>query len=623
MKTEKSSIATSLKIPSTLYEVENCNLNHILLKVLTKNMIMWKKIKPSEDYIESQIPPIIRILTKSSHSKIAKKFENTHNLNEIDYSGIALIYYNCIAGAVMALALKFSGSGNEKVKSLILSYLKKIQKVHTISNNFVCDPSHKGKIDIYNYFNVLCVCMLSLSLVMAGTADIECLKAARIIRKLLEQKMKMHYGFNMAVHMAVGFLSLGKGGYTFGREDLHIAALLLSVYPHFPTNPDDNRYHLQAFRHFYAMAIVPNLFHAIDIDSKESAVVNFQIYSNGHAEPKKFMTPAYLQGVEKWKRVKLDNKDYFHNDFTFDKIDENSPPRMLFIKKKYDKRIDIKRLEKALHIYKYDQKIPENEINKIFRDYYFGDLFKLFMKQRGNGMYLDEEQLLFLFPKNSKNKKLFKMISSQMEENKENHESEKKKTDNVGSLMMNIFHSLLKQGKLSFLEDNLEFVFNSSDTGTKPFSKINNLNSKESQVFDNYMMMYNLFKNHYEDSKSKYEVKEIEMRNIKTFLDTKMKFSDKEILVLKKMGLRMTQSWDLTTDLTTKSQYRSFMNKLKYHSVPLSRVFSEVVNIVDTGRQMLKRRDSDLDDEVFWKAVKSNDFVRLSGLGDLVQQVLK
>jgi len=81
----------------------------------------------------------------------------------------------------------------------------------------------------------------------------------------------------MAIHMAIGFLSLGRGAYTFGREDLHISALLISIYPHFPSHPDDNKYHLQAYRHFYALAVVPNLFHAIDIDSKESAILNFGV----------------------------------------------------------------------------------------------------------------------------------------------------------------------------------------------------------------------------------------------------------------------------------------------------------------------------------------------------------
>lgn len=244
MKTEKAAIAKSLRIPSTIYEVTHCNPNHILLKVLTKNMVMWSKINPSEEYIEGHIPELIKKITNGSLAEIEDLYGNTQNLEEIDYSGIALIYYNSLAGSIMALGLKYSGTGNEKVKELILRYTQAILKVKTISNTFVADKAQRGQLDIYNYFNILCVCILSLSIVMAGTADIDCLKQARIIRKNLEDKINLQYGFNMAIHMAIGFLSLGRGAYTFGREDLHIAALLISIYPQFPNNPDDNKYHL-------------------------------------------------------------------------------------------------------------------------------------------------------------------------------------------------------------------------------------------------------------------------------------------------------------------------------------------------------------------------------------------
>lgn len=144
----------------------------------------------------------------------------------------------------MALGLKYSGSGDEKVKHLMLKYIQEILEVKTIGNSFVSDKSHRGQLDPYNYFNILCVCVLSLSITMAGTADMDCLKQVRTIRRQVEDKMSLQYGFNMAIHMAIGFLSLGRGAYTFGREDLHIAALLISIYPQFPTFPDDNKYHL-------------------------------------------------------------------------------------------------------------------------------------------------------------------------------------------------------------------------------------------------------------------------------------------------------------------------------------------------------------------------------------------
>jgi len=96
-----------------------------------------------------------------------------------------------------------------------------------------------------------------MSIIMAGTGDVECFRTLRVLRKRFEHDM--HYGYNMAIHMSLGFLFLGSGAFTFSRSDLAIASLLCSLYPIFPSNPSDNRYHLQALRHFYVLAIESRL----------------------------------------------------------------------------------------------------------------------------------------------------------------------------------------------------------------------------------------------------------------------------------------------------------------------------------------------------------------------------
>ena len=103
----------------------------------------------------------------------------------------------------------------------------------------------------------LCVAAFAMSMVMAGTGDVECCRVLRVLRKRFEHEM--HYGLNMAIHMSIGFLFLGSGAFTFSRNDLAIAALLCSLYPVFPSHPNDNRYHLQALRHFYVLAIETRL----------------------------------------------------------------------------------------------------------------------------------------------------------------------------------------------------------------------------------------------------------------------------------------------------------------------------------------------------------------------------
>ncbi len=45
------------------------------------------------------------------------------------------------------------------------------------------DPSNKNAVDQYTLFTLLCVSLLSLSIINAGTCDIKSLKMTRIIRK--------------------------------------------------------------------------------------------------------------------------------------------------------------------------------------------------------------------------------------------------------------------------------------------------------------------------------------------------------------------------------------------------------------------------------------------------------
>jgi anaphase-promoting complex subunit 1 len=69
----------------------------------------------------------------------------------------------------------------------------------------------------------------------------------------------------MAINMTLGFLTLGLGSYSFTRTPMSIAALLISIYPNFPTHTNDNKYHLQALRHFYVLAAHQTVFHSVDI----------------------------------------------------------------------------------------------------------------------------------------------------------------------------------------------------------------------------------------------------------------------------------------------------------------------------------------------------------------------
>lgn len=54
--------------------------------------------------------------------------------------------------------------------------------------------------------------------------------------------------------MAIGFVFLGGGSLSFGTDDAAIAALVVALFPRLPDSTTDQRSHLQAFRHLYALA---------------------------------------------------------------------------------------------------------------------------------------------------------------------------------------------------------------------------------------------------------------------------------------------------------------------------------------------------------------------------------
>lgn len=50
------------------------------------------------------------------------------------------------------------------------------------------------------------------------------------------------YGSHLATHMALGLLFLGGGRYTLSNSPNAVAALIISLFPKFPTHSNDNRF---------------------------------------------------------------------------------------------------------------------------------------------------------------------------------------------------------------------------------------------------------------------------------------------------------------------------------------------------------------------------------------------
>ena len=103
MKTNNKELADRIVIPKTLYEIENCNPNHILFKVLAKNLICWDSIVETKEYIYDQVPEIIRFIVERPFQDVSERFDLSYYVEEIDFSGLTLLYLSIIGGTSLAM----------------------------------------------------------------------------------------------------------------------------------------------------------------------------------------------------------------------------------------------------------------------------------------------------------------------------------------------------------------------------------------------------------------------------------------------------------------------------------------------------------------------------------------
>lgn len=173
-----------------------------------------------------------------------------------------------MAGASLCLGLKYAGTEDPTVYAKLRHILDLFMH---INGKYI--GVHAGKATIES---CLVLVLLALSLVYAGSGNIEILRVCRMLRARLGASAYAHvtYGSQMAVHMAIGFLFLGAGRFTLQRTPEAIAALVCALFPKFPTHSHDNRYHLQAFRHLYVLAVEPRILLPRDIDSGKLCLCN-------------------------------------------------------------------------------------------------------------------------------------------------------------------------------------------------------------------------------------------------------------------------------------------------------------------------------------------------------------
>ncbi|AWU76714.1 uncharacterized protein C5L36_0C06370 [Pichia kudriavzevii] len=324
LKTNNSEIGDKLSLPKTIQLLEYIRPDILMLRCLSKNLVMWNQIEPTKKFIEDQVPRCIY-----------KQF----SIDSIDGLDSEIIpYINIISGAALSIAICFASTANFEAKKTLLYYFDILLDLGMIE-----PTNYDEKLTLYYVRNSRDLLVLGLSVVMAGTGDLDIMKRLRYLQGITDEYTR--YGNYMATNMALGFLFLGGGQQAFNsNNNFSIAALITSIYPMFGSNnyedSDDqeldpstglgrsnngkNDLHLQALRHFWALAVENRCLIVKEVGNREPIKIDAEIVLLNKTSLK-VTAPCLLPDLSLVKKIIVNSKNkYFPVEFDLSRSSHNA-----------------------------------------------------------------------------------------------------------------------------------------------------------------------------------------------------------------------------------------------------------------------------------------------------------
>ncbi|CAF5183479.1 unnamed protein product, partial [Rotaria magnacalcarata] len=149
---------------------------------------------------------------------------------------------------------------------------------------------------------------------MAGSGDLPLLNLLRALQtRVGPDRAHVTYGSHVSVSMSLGLLLLGGGRYGLRNDDDAIPILLAAFYPHFPMSSNDNRFHLQIFRHLYVMVCESRLMITKDVTNQQVCSLNGRLWvnENNQVQVKNFRTPCFLPNFISIQKLEINDSNYW------------------------------------------------------------------------------------------------------------------------------------------------------------------------------------------------------------------------------------------------------------------------------------------------------------------------
>ncbi|OWZ23875.1 Anaphase-promoting complex subunit [Phytophthora megakarya] len=323
MQTNNKAVAVQLAVPDTLILLDYVRPDILLVRTLSKNLVMWDDILPTTQWIEHHEVPVQLLQAYKSIQSHDNNADPNSSTSHSDLHSICESYANVVAGACMSIGLRFAGTGNTTARTTLRKFVLHFRELRTKASSSSSSMILRGSSSVVaaaterqTVERCLAVCAQALALIDAGTGHVETLTLLRSITLRQRVDAAMNYGNHMALNMAIGLLFMGGGRASVSRSKEAIAALVISLYPMPPMNTADNKYHLQAFRHLYVLAVdTSRLLETVDVNSKTSCAVQVRVdlaSGSGDESPYRlFRSPCLLPDISCIKRLVISDPHFY------------------------------------------------------------------------------------------------------------------------------------------------------------------------------------------------------------------------------------------------------------------------------------------------------------------------
>ncbi|CAD6887561.1 unnamed protein product [Tilletia laevis] len=250
-------VSQLLRLPSSVDALEYVRPDTLFTRSLVRSLILWDSVRADSGWMEATLPDYLRTPDvspptgeASSSLKISERMRT--KLSKFNES-MQLAYLNIHAACCLAIGLKWAGSQDLGAAECLLNEYDVLVDVLKQPSTTYFERIRRAALQTAKD-----LALLSCSLILAGSGHLPLLTRLRLEHGKIETPPSQSvYGSYLSSHLALGFLFLGGGRYTFGTSDGAIACLLIACFPRFPATSSENRMHLQAYRHLWVLAIEP------------------------------------------------------------------------------------------------------------------------------------------------------------------------------------------------------------------------------------------------------------------------------------------------------------------------------------------------------------------------------